>query len=683
MIINKSVKKIIALVTVLSICIASFSISAFGASDISGHWASEAIQEWLDKGLANGYPDGSFKPNENITRAEFMSLVNKSFDFTAEEEISYSDVSESKWYYNVVKATKAAGYLTGYPDGTIKPEELITRQEAAVIIAAVKGLESNVNGANDLTDATEMASWSKGAIGAVVEAGYMSGYKDKTFKASNYIKRGEVITVLKKAVETQEVSGKVTVSAGTADLTKVRVQLKKNGTDFGKAVKATADGTYTFSDVNVGSNYTVTASLEGYYDFTTAAFSVVDGSDVTKNIQVARKEPIITTQTLTTVSKGTEGFSVVIDLSTGRDYEAEITNFGHKFAEESIVTNADNWVINTGVTGFTLDSIVRNNDTKVTINFTGTATKARAFDMQAKAAAITGTNVYDSNILTFSVVEDSLITSSVPDLKTYYTKNVDVDNMKAVVVIVHGLAEHLGRYNEVAEELNKAGYGVYRLDNQGHGLTAEANGADYTGYVEDFNQYHKDIDKVVDMAIAENPNQKVYMLGHSMGGLLTSQYGVTYTDKLAGQIISGGATGPYYLFFGTDEQAFYGDGGPRTSVPNSLTSTVCRYPAVSSYYYVDPLRLTEYTAKLRWETFGEGSKYLADRMANYSYPVFILHGEDDRIVNKSASESLYNTIASTDKTLKIYPGLYHESLNERNEKSMVIEDIIAWLDARI
>ena len=99
---------------------------AFGleASDISGHWAEEKIQSWIDQELIKGYEDGTFKPENNITRAEFMTLVNGAFDYTETEEISFSDVAEDAWYAEAVKKAKAAGYITGYPDNTMRPTAL-------------------------------------------------------------------------------------------------------------------------------------------------------------------------------------------------------------------------------------------------------------------------------------------------------------------------------------------------------------------------------------------------------------------------------------------------------------------------------------------------------------------------------------------------------------------------------
>lgn len=128
----------------------------------------------------SGYADGTFKPDQYITRAEFMTLVNKAFNFTDIVPIDYSDVNPEAWYGNTVSRAKAAGYISGYPDGTMKPDNTISREEAASIILRLKNLVPNEAALNQFTDAANI-TWSKGAVGALANAGIMLGYPDGTF----------------------------------------------------------------------------------------------------------------------------------------------------------------------------------------------------------------------------------------------------------------------------------------------------------------------------------------------------------------------------------------------------------------------------------------------------------------------------------------------------------------------
>jgi len=98
--------------------------SAAGAfTDMPGHWAAPQINEWLSKGLAQGYPDGTFKPDNQVTRAEFITLTNRVLGYQANNPVNFSDVSASDWFAEEVAKAKTAGYITGYPDGTLRPRK--------------------------------------------------------------------------------------------------------------------------------------------------------------------------------------------------------------------------------------------------------------------------------------------------------------------------------------------------------------------------------------------------------------------------------------------------------------------------------------------------------------------------------------------------------------------------------
>ena len=187
----------LAIAMILSIMIPSF---AFG-SDYSGHWAEETIQEWLDAGKLKGYEDGSFKPDGQITRAEFMTMVNSAFGYTELAEIDFSDVKTDDWYYSEVQKAVKAGYLEGYEDGTARPSAKITRQQAALIIARIKGLADNESAANIFGDANEIASWAKGGVGAAAAAKYMIGYEDNTFRPLKNVSRAEALVTIDRALE--------------------------------------------------------------------------------------------------------------------------------------------------------------------------------------------------------------------------------------------------------------------------------------------------------------------------------------------------------------------------------------------------------------------------------------------------------------------------------------------------
>jgi len=173
-------------------------IAATPASDYVSNWAKETIQLAFSTGIVHGYPDGTFKPDNNITRAEFFELTNNVFSFTSEDDVTYSDVSSHAWYSPVIAKAIAAGYVEGYPDGTIKPDGKITRQEVAVIINRLRSLNT---GSDTLTfsDAPSIGDWSKQAVMGVSGAKIMIGYPDGSFKPEAQITRAEALVATTRA----------------------------------------------------------------------------------------------------------------------------------------------------------------------------------------------------------------------------------------------------------------------------------------------------------------------------------------------------------------------------------------------------------------------------------------------------------------------------------------------------
>ena len=122
--------------------------------DYEKSWAKNDIMEWLDKGYITTYGDGSFKPKQNITRAEFVQVINKAFDIPQTEEIfEFTDVTTGHLFYEDIQRGKAFGYIGGYPDGSFKPEGYITREEASKIISVMLGVyKYNTHYTPEITD---------------------------------------------------------------------------------------------------------------------------------------------------------------------------------------------------------------------------------------------------------------------------------------------------------------------------------------------------------------------------------------------------------------------------------------------------------------------------------------------------------------------------------------------------
>lgn len=170
-------------------------------SDISGHWAETHISSWYESGLISGFPDETFKPNNAITRAEFMVLVNRAYGLSEKASINFSDTSDGDWFQDDVAIAVKAGYLVGYGDGTVRPLNNISRQEAAAIIYRLLKLQEHRSNIliEKYLDYGNISPWSREAVNAIVAEGYMVGNTDGTFGPVNKITRAETIVTLSRA----------------------------------------------------------------------------------------------------------------------------------------------------------------------------------------------------------------------------------------------------------------------------------------------------------------------------------------------------------------------------------------------------------------------------------------------------------------------------------------------------
>ncbi len=193
-------KSIITIAAVLTASMA-MSVTAFGApTDIQGHWAQNTINQWVYKGDISGYPDGTFRPNNRITRAEFVVLVNNAMGYSKSGYAYFSDVPSRYWGRNAIQTGVAAGYISGDGNGIFRPNDPVTRQEAAAMISRILGLKQNDSRAYRYTDSYAISNWAKGVVGAVSEAGIMAGYPDGSFGPNRVLTRAEAVLALDKTV---------------------------------------------------------------------------------------------------------------------------------------------------------------------------------------------------------------------------------------------------------------------------------------------------------------------------------------------------------------------------------------------------------------------------------------------------------------------------------------------------
>ncbi|NOJ73707.1 S-layer homology domain-containing protein [Paenibacillus alvei] len=198
---SKSSSKLLISVLSTSLLFSSTGV-AYGQtinSDIVGHWAESQLRNWNAQGLIEGYPDGSFKPNNTITRGEFMALINRSFQFNQTTDINFIDLKESNWEYTEVQKAVRENYIYGYEDNSIRSSKPLSRQEAAVIVSKLLKVTNDEQAANVFNDTASIAFWSKGKVGAAVSKKIIVGYSDHTFKPKANITRAEAVVMLDKA----------------------------------------------------------------------------------------------------------------------------------------------------------------------------------------------------------------------------------------------------------------------------------------------------------------------------------------------------------------------------------------------------------------------------------------------------------------------------------------------------
>ncbi|MEQ4486223.1 S-layer homology domain-containing protein, partial [Cohnella silvisoli] len=206
--IEKRMRKVMVVLLSLCLIFSSFGMAAAKeqSSDIKGHWAEQQITSWIDKGLIKGFSDGSFKPDKTITRGEFMSLVNRSFGFTETADVKFKDLKPAAWVYQDVRKAVKAGYIHGYSDSTIRYNQVINRQESALIIAGLLNLANDTASTSGFSDAAKIASWAKGSVGAIAAKKLLEGIADKSFNPTKELSRAEAVVLLDRALQARVVS---------------------------------------------------------------------------------------------------------------------------------------------------------------------------------------------------------------------------------------------------------------------------------------------------------------------------------------------------------------------------------------------------------------------------------------------------------------------------------------------
>ncbi len=245
-------------------------------------------------------------------------------------------------------------------------------------------------------------------------------------------------------------------------------------------------------------------------------------------------------------------------------------------------------------------------------------------------------------------------------------------------MLVHGIHEHSGRYAYVASRLMLKGIEVHAIDLRGHGQSEGER-----GQIDSFAEYLLDVDQLVRHVAARGSGAPMFLMGHSMGGLIAASWWASRDHSaFEGLILSSPALAlPPVNALLQKAAPFVSKRLPRVRVTTLDRTALSRDEQVGERYRNDPLVInTGVQARTGYEILQSAQKLEATPEA-FDKPLFVFHGTDDTITMPSGSSRLVEACPAPDSTLRLWRGLRHETMNEP-ERDEVIDAVAAWVLAR-
>lgn len=271
-----------------------------------------------------------------------------------------------------------------------------------------------------------------------------------------------------------------------------------------------------------------------------------------------------------------------------------------------------------------------------------------------------------------------LPTTQLPELPAPEPARPQEATARAAVILAHGYAEHSGRYEVFAEALAAAGYAVFAFDHRGHGRSGGGRAS-----VRVFDEYVGDLGRVIDRVHETYPALPRFLFGHSMGGLVGLQLVLEHPEKVEGLLVTAAymenAVKLSPLL--TRAAPLISRLAPELPVQRLDTDALARDKSVVQAYRSDPLVYHgKVRARLGYELLRAGP-YVLERAASIEVPVLLQHGGADRLAAPAGTQAVFAALGSSDKTLKLYDGAFHEILNDYG-REQVLTDVLGWLEAR-
>ena len=251
------------------------------------------------------------------------------------------------------------------------------------------------------------------------------------------------------------------------------------------------------------------------------------------------------------------------------------------------------------------------------------------------------------------------------------------DKAKAVIILVHGLGEHSGRYENLLKGFADKKVSIFAIDHRGHGKSDGKK-----GHIDSFMDYVYDLKLFLEFIKEENKGLPVIIYGHSLGGVIAAKYAMTYPDDLSMLVISSPGFAPAFKIpvWKSKTATFFSSRISSLTVPSGLkASDISHDKDVVAAYENDPLVHNKVSARFFVEFVRAGQECL-NNAGSIKKPLLVFAGKDDHIADYKAAEKFFNAASSALKKMFLFEGLYHETINETPaEKEKVLNEVTGWI----
>lgn len=249
---------------------------------------------------------------------------------------------------------------------------------------------------------------------------------------------------------------------------------------------------------------------------------------------------------------------------------------------------------------------------------------------------------------------------------------------RAVIAIVHGFGEHCGRYTNVVKHFVPRGYAVFGFDHRGHGRSPGKR-----GHINEWSEYRNDVRAFIKLVSEHEPGKPLFIMGHSLGGLITLEYVLRHPEGLKGVI----ASGPLLVQAGLSPVVVatakvLSRIAPSMSLSTGLDAgTISRDPAAVQAYKQDPLVHGTGTPRLSTEITA-AQKWTFEHADDLKLPLLVIVGGEDKLVPPEGGRRFFDTVTFPDKQKLDYPGAFHETHNDIIAPQ-VMADVERWLETHL